>query len=490
MKRKLFTLLMAATLATPTAIGVTLNSYGSGQVLLYPYYTVNKQQQTLISVSNTTSHGKALKVRFREGRNGRAVLYFNVFLSAHDTWTGALFSLSDAALPGAGGAILVVDTSCTAPNIATVSPKLPNGTSYQPFVNSEYIGALADSGPTDDARTREGYLEIIEIAELSGNTLAAITPVNGVPVNCSAVQIDPPAADLSPPGGGLVGTEAIVNVAQGTFFTANAYAIDGFSNRVQSFSSVDGPNLGDASVSANGLVSAYVPVNGRFIQLDYPPNQAIDAISALLMADHAYAAWDVSPSEGAQTDLVLTLPTKHFYVDPLTIGTIGTGPSIAPFPFAFGEEPGLSSTPLLCSLFDRSGALLQNTVFDPRPSCLGNVPYETQVLSFLATAIGPVLLPASPVFGSALAITVPILDTHVTVGTAIFDLSFDAGYRLRPSANGYTMNGLPLIGFEAVNYINANVTPGVLANYSGSYPLRASASCASTGSNTDAACAH
>ncbi len=42
------------------------------------------------------------------------------------------------------------------------------------------------------------------------------------------------------------------------------------------------------------------------------------------------------------------------------------------------------------------------------------------------------------------------------------------------------MLGLPVTGFEAINYINANVTAGVLANYSGTYPLRATAACSTT----------
>jgi hypothetical protein len=55
-------------IAIATALGaaaspseaVMLNARGTGQVLIYPYYTVN-HQQTLVSVINTTERGKALK---------------------------------------------------------------------------------------------------------------------------------------------------------------------------------------------------------------------------------------------------------------------------------------------------------------------------------------------------------------------------------------------------------------------------------------------
>jgi hypothetical protein len=97
------------------ASAVNLNPDGLGQVLLYPYYTVNSGQQTLLSVVNTTAVGKAVKVRFLEGYNSREVLDFNLFLSRFDVWTATVFSLSDAGISGDGAAIFTTDKSCTAP---------------------------------------------------------------------------------------------------------------------------------------------------------------------------------------------------------------------------------------------------------------------------------------------------------------------------------------------------------------------------------------
>ena len=73
MKRTLAMAMATALVATaPSAGAVMLNPRGTSQVLIYPYYTVN-HQQTLVSVINTTAHGKALKFRFREGYDGRDV---------------------------------------------------------------------------------------------------------------------------------------------------------------------------------------------------------------------------------------------------------------------------------------------------------------------------------------------------------------------------------------------------------------------------------
>ncbi len=73
------------------ASAVNLNPDGLGQVLLYPYYTVNAGQHTLLSVVNTTDVGKAVKVRFLEGYDSREVLDFNLFLSPFDVWTANVF---------------------------------------------------------------------------------------------------------------------------------------------------------------------------------------------------------------------------------------------------------------------------------------------------------------------------------------------------------------------------------------------------------------
>jgi hypothetical protein len=72
--------------AAGVAQAVNVSADGLGNVLIYPYYTVNKdingnRFNTLMSVVNTTASTKAVKVRFREGKNSEEVLT-NVFLSA------------------------------------------------------------------------------------------------------------------------------------------------------------------------------------------------------------------------------------------------------------------------------------------------------------------------------------------------------------------------------------------------------------------------
>src|SRR5581483_11052281 len=145
--------LALATIWLPSAQAMTLNPHGTGQYLLFPYFTVNRHQQTLIGVSNATDAAKALRVRFREAYDGREVLDFNVFLPARATWTSVLFSLDDAGLSGGGAAIRLDDAFCTVPAFYSANT-LPDGALYQPFLDYGYVGPNDDTGPTDDTRMR------------------------------------------------------------------------------------------------------------------------------------------------------------------------------------------------------------------------------------------------------------------------------------------------------------------------------------------------
>ena len=92
-----------------TAQAVNMNPDGLGQVLIYPYYTSNDGNQTLLSVVNTTAEAKAVKVRFLEGFNSREVLDFNLYMSREDVWVAAI--ADDEGTP----TLYIPDTSCTVP---------------------------------------------------------------------------------------------------------------------------------------------------------------------------------------------------------------------------------------------------------------------------------------------------------------------------------------------------------------------------------------
>jgi len=289
MKRTLAIAVAAAFgVAVAPAEAVMLSARGTGQVLIFPYYTVN-HFQTLLSAVNATANGKAVKVRFREGYDGRDVATFNVYLAPFDTWVGAVF---DTSPDGSGGAAIATnDNSCTVP--AFNATFFPIGPTVLAFSNKNYsqgdygTPTGTDSGPTDLKRTREGFFEIIEMgtivdqASFSPKTLEAISAVNGVPKNCAQVQnawasggywATNANTDMTAPSGGLYGSAGIVDVGQGTLYAYDATAIDGYSDVVQHTAPGDAkPNLSTAVTdSAHDIASAYVPIGNAVIKADYP----------------------------------------------------------------------------------------------------------------------------------------------------------------------------------------------------------------------------
>ncbi len=89
--------LWGAILPVP-AFAVYSSSEAVGQALIYPYYTTQTSNgdsyNTYITVVNQATDVKAVRVRFREGRAGREVASFNLFLSPGDTWASALATVA------------------------------------------------------------------------------------------------------------------------------------------------------------------------------------------------------------------------------------------------------------------------------------------------------------------------------------------------------------------------------------------------------------
>jgi len=463
------------------ANAVDLNPDGLGQVLIYPYYTVNKGQSTAFSVVNTDAvNGKAVKVRFLEGYNSREVLDFNLFLSPNDVWTAVITQTGDAG----GAQVGTQDHSCTTPPIPTggqaFSSAAYDGQSGSPFP--------ADGGPTDITRTREGYFELISMGDIPpGTALFDATvhstggaPDSGTPDCSGAIAGNNPATSLVAPTGGLFGAGQIVNIDEGTLFTYNADAIDGFTARsIFSTSGLLNPSLTDAntanSIYPQGAVAYIFGAGGKLITLDY--QQGIDAVSAVFTADTLYNEFFTDPNLGAATDWVVTFPTKRFYVDQFFVGTA----AIQPFVEYFGQNiDGQSNVEVAPQLYDREeGTTTSGDIFSPPTTHPNALPYEVNVLSFLQGS-DPEAGSTSGVFGSTLVSNIPPYgnDGWMRLGFA----AGDAGsHTLRADASGQTLTGLPATGFMGYNVVNANVTAGVLANYGGLFKHRASRTCTNDG---------
>src|SRR5262245_20980827 len=296
---------------TGTAEAVHVNPDGLGQVLIYPYYTVrtrsgavftNPQFNSLLSVVNSTASAKAVKVRFLEGKDSREVLDFNLYLSHNDVWTAGVIPTSD------GGGIVTFDKSCTTPTVSSI------GSSPTPFVNYAYTGTNADGADTSLDRTREGYVEIIEMGDVTGATAAGVTHSGGVP-DCTGLEDSVAATNTVLGTGGLFGTMTIINVNASAETGYDAVALEAFRTVPPAIWNPPGSILPDLTQQLDGTATGHQSESynaGAVVLAGW--TTGIDAVSAAIMHDNVMNEYVLDTGTVSLTDWVLTYPTKRYYV--------------------------------------------------------------------------------------------------------------------------------------------------------------------------------
>ena len=223
-----------------------------------------------------------------------------------------------------------------------------------------------------------------------------------------------------------------------------------------------GPTLGDANSAASAEGGALADVGGDGScprSLDF--HSGIDAVSAVLMADTVYGEYITAVSLGASTDWVVTFPTKSFYVDK----ALRPANPTAPFEHPFAD--GKSSVSVSGVAYDREG---NEKTFASTGGA--GLQYEVNVVPVSNEEEPSGVLGAET---SGLRV-VPAGDA----GHIALDLAGDA-HMLQggrdADGKAVALSGLPVAGFMAYNIVNANAQHGILANYGGIFPLRATESC-------------
>ena len=213
-------------LSRTDATSLQVSQGGIGHSLIVPYFNAQNGNMTVLHVVNTdTTNGKAVKVRFRGALNSDDILDFQVFMSPGDVWTAAVTAGADGVATLTTG-----DGTCTLPALAKGVP--------QAFVQDRLNSALSAADKANN--TREGYVEIFNMADIPVNTATAslytaIKHVNGV-APCTAPVLNATlvnhtteaaaaAAGFNTPTTGLYGDWYIINVAQTTTFSGGATAI-------------------------------------------------------------------------------------------------------------------------------------------------------------------------------------------------------------------------------------------------------------------------
>jgi hypothetical protein len=315
-----------ATYEAALANTLAFNPSGVGHILYVPYFSTQEGNVTAVNIVNTdTVRGKVLKVRFRGASNSDDVYDFQVFLSPGDVWTAGIAQGADGR-----SRLDTADKSCTLP--ANV-----NG----PFIT----GRLPAAGGV--AETREGYVEILTMADIVKGEAdsderalyTATKHVKGVAPCTSSVLTaltNENAGDyMAAPTTGIMANWTIINVAKVVAYSGEAAAIE-------ARASADGEPIAGNLVywdqrstpltptQANGntadpLLRGATPViaGARYdlpdLSTPYLPGlpacpfcqaRALsDAITVQQIAGEFYS----EPSLGAQTDWVLSFPTRRYF---------------------------------------------------------------------------------------------------------------------------------------------------------------------------------
>jgi hypothetical protein len=369
MKKNLLSLAVAATavgVATSASAQMYLNEEGTGEALVFPFYSTQSGNDTLISIVNTTAQYKAVKVRMIESVDSLETLDFNLYMSPQDHFSFALTAEGD------GAKIVTNDNSCTVPAIPEAGQPL-----------STLLWAADATAPTaaESARTTLGYIEVIEMGQIDdddagdGAAIAAdiLHAATGVPTDCPAVvalwtdtgvaatrgawYVDADAQNVGETdddgnftftasvgttgmeddwaGGGLYGVGTVVNVAEGTAFGYDAKAIDDLveadaTGSVLHYPPGDTrPDFADDAMADTAFVTvdgAQATYDGREIVAPY------EAVSALFMTGSISNDYVVDSDINALTDWVLNFPTKSAHLT-----TVGDAIVLAaPFSNSFG----------------------------------------------------------------------------------------------------------------------------------------------------------
>ena len=441
------------------ADAVNVSGDGIGQVLIYPYYTVRDgangfAYNTLISVVNTTGSAKAVKVRFLEGKNSLEVLDFNLFLSKNDVWTAAIVKTLD------GAAVQTSDNSCILPKQLALLG--------QDFVN--YAIVTADDGADDSLdRTREGYVEIIEMASYASDSTTSInvTHKSGVPPGCADNSDTQANNDALTGTGGLFGSLTLINVFDGSAYSQNATALANFNTAPSGFpiyypSGLINPNMTDAFPPVSVVINKGSAVVTDFSFMNSSATQdSVDAVSATLMHDQILNEYVTEPSILGNTDWIITMPTKNQYAH------IGTGSATPPFQRNFNGNSGACDDFSL-QTWDREEKTPSTPgSFSPPPPQGGPIKlcWEANVLQFKGGVLGlnGVLgsknslsynLPAGQVNGWA---RLNFISGKVLLGGFTTTVTLGVG-ATTASAFGATYHGLPVVGFAVQSYNNNVIT--------------------------------
>lgn len=413
-----------------------INTEGTGQVLMFPFYNLENNSNTFMHISNNTGDNKAIKVRFMEHKNSQVVLEFNAYLGPYDVFPVALDATN-----AAGASVLTTDSGCTVPELGSSNPPY-NGTQTeladgsilrsQPFV--PYLYETDAEGTI--GRTLLGHAEVIEMGVVSSDIDVSKCSELRTLWSSGAWSTDP-STNVTSPTGGLSGASFFINPNLAYSMSIDVTAVDGWAKA--------GVNYHKAPGASGPLLSGGSPkatVNGTTYDYTGQANGSVLATSALLASDSIMNEVQIESGLAAQTDWVVTFPTKKYLTNGTTAG--------APFTKVYDgtKEANVACESMTLSQFDREAESSTGAgSFVPASSSTG-------VAGTLCDAVTIISFASS---GSAV-----LANDTTPVGFPFQNgaARLVADQVLPADDNGLVVTGLPVLGFAGTRIVNGPMSYG------------------------------
>lgn len=499
MKKKILAVSIAAGMsvfAGSASAAMEVNANGVGYINILPYYSAQGDNVSMFSVTNTsTTNYKLAKVRFRGAEFSDDVFDFQLFLSPQDVYT--FYVARDAATGQAK--FYTDDNSCTLPARATL-----NGA---PLSTQRLVGT-ADQKL---AGTREGYVEIISMADVSDAAVQATIKHSGHNGMTLTNALSKPACDaailgsqtnaidlttkLSAPTGGLMSWGIVADLAQTKAFTFTATAIspNGTDVPVKPLywrqADLQSDVYAGSGVLNNTTITAYSADNALALippyefdlpDLSTPYNAATGTLTSPalqlaavsnLFADKPTVVTEYVTDDGiaASTDVVLSQPTRRFYYT--FAGSTALNPAVT------GAVGIYAATDFAAA---RGGLTTVNT-----PAAFGREEQVFNIASPGGIVISPnVGAPDNPFYLRGEVSVVTINQGQITksesLGAQLTNVDYlfsnfapADGWAKLDVRNKKAGNAvLPVIGFTAINMFNKGGNNGAGSNYGMTLPLR------------------
>lgn len=468
---------------------LAVNDSDNGHMLLVPYFTAQNGNMTVLHVVNTdTVNGKAMKVRFRGASNSDDILDFQVYLSPTDVWTAAITAGADGI-----ATLQTSDGTCTLPSIAKDVAV--------PFVLDRLPPAMSAADKANN--TREGYVEMFNMADISsaravGNDPAnpavvanfplytAIKHVGGVaPCTSSVLQGTLVSGAATPglvaPTAGLAGSWYVINVPQTTTWSGAAAAIvssGAATNNVFSPQTTGTPTLTSADPLFRTGVLAMQPYDVPDMSTPYDASFATadaqaTALSAALQKTQVINQYANDASITAKTDWVFSMPTRRYSIAANYKAPIGAGAlTVNTFAAATAAEKAAAYR-----LINDNVASYFTTLANTSVNTIGQICAAASSVTFYDRE--ETSRTAGAVFSPGTASTTSLCGEVSVLSFADAGASALGSTVARSNVTGVYTNGWGRIGFSApipvlgsafMKLSNPNSTPGVSGNYGITWP--------------------